>query len=262
MSYWLISVRMHARSQPARALPMVHVTATPTNASTTPHETDPCPRRQVPSGGSLGQPGAIVNQLKGSLPSDVVVEKMTVPELKVGTLDSLMALSDDLDRVDRYVEGVVHRLEKEIKSLIMSGADPDRDTAAQREAREKQCRTMPFIGAQQPAEDFLRKFNWDQARYGAACLRACACACESALWMYGLCVHVYCVLHLCMDACMYTYLSTYAYIHTYTHTQREREIHLCRNMYMYIPHRYGVKSTLSELVRDIQVHEIYDDIDR
>ena len=204
MSYWLISVRMHARSQPARALPMVHVTATPTNASTTPHETDPCPRRQVPSGGSLGQPGAIVNQLKGSLPSDVVVEKMTVPELKVGTLDSLMALSDDLDRVDRYVEGVVHRLEKEIKSLIMSGADPDRDTAAQREAREKQCRTMPFIGAQQPAEDFLRKFNWDQARYGAACMRACACACAcaSALWMYGLCVHVSCVLHLRMDACM------------------------------------------------------------
>ena len=228
MSYWLISVRMHARSQPARALPMVHVTATPTNASTTPHETDPCPRRQVPSGGSLGQPGAIVNQLKGSLPSDVVVEKMTVPELKVGTLDSLMALSDDLDRVDRYVEGVVHRLEKEIKSLIMSGADPDRDTAAQREAREKQCRTMPFIGAQQPAEDFLRKFNWDQARYGAACVRACVCVCVRV----RVCVCVVdvrvvraCVLCVAFAyGCLYGYISIYICIHTYTHAHTHTHI--------------------------------------
>ena len=28
--------------------------------------------------------------------------KMKIPELRVGTLDSLMSLSDDLDRIDRY----------------------------------------------------------------------------------------------------------------------------------------------------------------
>ena len=37
------------------------------------------------------------------MPSDVVTKPLKVPELKVGTLDSLMALSDDLERVDRYL---------------------------------------------------------------------------------------------------------------------------------------------------------------
>ena len=55
----------------------------------------------------------------------------SVPTLKVGTLDSLMSLSDDLERVDRYVESVVHRLEKEIRNLINSDANLDRETPAQ-----------------------------------------------------------------------------------------------------------------------------------
>jgi V-type H+-transporting ATPase subunit C len=41
-----------------------------------------------------------------------------LPELKVGTLDSLMQLSDDLSKVDLQVEGVVHKIERDLKDQL------------------------------------------------------------------------------------------------------------------------------------------------
>ena len=109
-----------------------------------------------------------------------------MPELKVGTLDSLMSLSDDLERVDRYVEGVVHRLEKEIRNIINSDAD-EHENPAKRESREKQIREMKFIetGATNErmpptyiaAEQYLKKFQWDQTR---CVFSFCVCLCVSA----------------------------------------------------------------------------------
>mmetsp|Transcript_37922 Transcript_37922/g.89396 ORF Transcript_37922/g.89396 Transcript_37922/m.89396 type:complete len:380 (+) Transcript_37922:149-1288(+) len=71
--------------------------------------------------------------------------RMKIPDLRVGTLDSLMQLSDDLERQDRYVEGVVHRIEKELREHGGGGAEPTIDG--------------------QPLEGFLTRFEWDQARY-------------------------------------------------------------------------------------------------
>lgn len=85
----------------------------------------------MPSGGQLGDARAIETTLKNSVNAEVGVDTLSVPTLKVGTLDSLMSLSDDLERVDRYVESVVHRLEKEIRNLINSDANLDRETPAQ-----------------------------------------------------------------------------------------------------------------------------------
>ena len=79
----------------------------------------------------------------GQIREKVGVGVLNVPTLKVGTLDSLMSLSDDLERVDRYVESVVHRLEKEIRNLINSDANLDRETPSQRESRERQVREIP-----------------------------------------------------------------------------------------------------------------------
>jgi V-type H+-transporting ATPase subunit C len=121
----------------------------------------------VPSGGQMGNAKDIETTLKNSLPGEVGVGVLNVPTLKVGTLDSLMSLSDDLERVDRYVESVVHRLEKEIRNLINSDANLDRETPSQRESRERQVREMRFIEpGNMAAEDYLRKFKWDEFRYG------------------------------------------------------------------------------------------------
>lgn len=70
--------------------------------------------------------------------------KLKIPELRVGTLDSLMSLSDDLDRIDRQVESVVHRIEKELHEHA-GGEEPSVDGT--------------------PVERFLTAFDWDQARY-------------------------------------------------------------------------------------------------
>ena len=81
-------------------------------------------------------------------------------------MDSLMTASDELDRVDRYVEGVVHRLEKEIKNLFLAEADLATERPQDREKRERKMKDMPFIGpSNEPAEKYLTKFSWDQARY-------------------------------------------------------------------------------------------------
>jgi len=70
--------------------------------------------------------------------------KMKIPDLRVGTLDSLMSLSDDLDRIDRHVESVVHRIEKELHEH--AGAEE------------------PTVDGT-PVDRFVTAFDWDQARY-------------------------------------------------------------------------------------------------
>mmetsp|Transcript_20661 Transcript_20661/g.41616 ORF Transcript_20661/g.41616 Transcript_20661/m.41616 type:complete len:386 (-) Transcript_20661:230-1387(-) len=78
--------------------------------------------------------------------------RMKIPDLRVGTLDALMMLSDELEKYDRYMEGVVHRLEKELREQAGGGAEP--------------------MIEGQPLEHFLSRldtqltsFEWDQARF-------------------------------------------------------------------------------------------------
>lgn len=42
-----------------------------------------------------------------------------VPNLKVGTLDQLMALSDELGKVDRYVGQVAHRVAHYLREVVV-----------------------------------------------------------------------------------------------------------------------------------------------
>eukprot|EP00286_Rhodomonas_abbreviata_P025011 CAMPEP_0181309992 /NCGR_PEP_ID=MMETSP1101-20121128/12328_1 /TAXON_ID=46948 /ORGANISM="Rhodomonas abbreviata, Strain Caron Lab Isolate" /LENGTH=395 /DNA_ID=CAMNT_0023416551 /DNA_START=138 /DNA_END=1325 /DNA_ORIENTATION=- len=88
--------------------------------------------------------------------------KMDVPALRVGTLDSLMTLSDDLERQDRYVEGAVHRFEKELlekgplhdpKHPLLPLVSVGRDDGNERNKNRK------------PPEEYLKNFEWDQARF-------------------------------------------------------------------------------------------------
>jgi len=128
----------------------------------------------VPSGGQLGDTKNVVGSLQGQVShgGEVTVEAMKIPRLKVGTLDSLMTLSDDLDRVDRYVEGVVHRLEKEIRGIINAEANPDTESAKAREVRERTLREMKFVHVRKngvdkkiAAEAYLKQFEWDTTRF-------------------------------------------------------------------------------------------------
>lgn len=43
-----------------------------------------------------------------------------MPELRVGTLDSLLALSDDLVKVNSLVEAVAHKIQRQVIELASS----------------------------------------------------------------------------------------------------------------------------------------------
>jgi V-type H+-transporting ATPase subunit C len=87
---------------------------------------------------------AVFSKLQGTLGDLSTNYKLKIPDLKVGTLDSLMSLAEDLERIDRNVESVVHRIEKEL--------------------REFSDGTAPTIEGG-PVERCLTSFDWDAAQF-------------------------------------------------------------------------------------------------
>eukprot|EP01111_Echinosteliopsis_oligospora_P006120 TRINITY_DN20152_c0_g1_i1.p1 TRINITY_DN20152_c0_g1~~TRINITY_DN20152_c0_g1_i1.p1 ORF type:complete len:370 (-),score=116.47 TRINITY_DN20152_c0_g1_i1:48-1157(-) len=76
--------------------------------------------------------------------------KFEVPaELKPGTLDSLMALSDDLSRIDTFVENTT----KKIVRQLMEISDKKPDKSDQLTANNV------------PLDTYLQQFEWDKAKY-------------------------------------------------------------------------------------------------
>jgi V-type H+-transporting ATPase subunit C len=72
--------------------------------------------------------------------------KFEVPSLTVGTLDTLMTLSDDLGKTDSIVEGIVRRIEKTALDLS-----------------ERKAVDLSVGGV--PAPRYIQQFAWDSAKY-------------------------------------------------------------------------------------------------
>ena len=96
--------------------------------------------------------------------------KFSLPELRVGTLDALLGLSDDLVRVNAAVEGVTNKLRRQLLELsgsgnqggeggggggvgtLLSGGNTSEETAS-----------ATVDGA--PPEAYLERFSWDAAKH-------------------------------------------------------------------------------------------------
>ncbi|KAK7380723.1 hypothetical protein VNO78_33239 [Psophocarpus tetragonolobus] len=80
---------------------------------------------------------------------DTPLYRFNIPNLRVGTLDSLLSLSDDLVKSNSFVEGVSHKIRRQIEELervsgvVSSGLSVD--------------------GV--PVDSYLTRFVWDEARY-------------------------------------------------------------------------------------------------
>jgi V-type H+-transporting ATPase subunit C len=73
--------------------------------------------------------------------------KLEVPELRVGTLDTLMALSDDLVKINTSVEMIVAKIRRTVAD--MAGAE-----------------TVPTLKVEGlPVEGFLTRFKWDEPKF-------------------------------------------------------------------------------------------------
>jgi len=73
--------------------------------------------------------------------------KFEVPSLMVGTLDSLMTISDNLGKTDQIVESIVRKIEKTSIELSTSGR-----------------RSELTVGGV-PAPRYIQQFAWDYAKY-------------------------------------------------------------------------------------------------
>lgn len=75
---------------------------------------------------------------------------LRIPQLKVGTLDALVQISDDLAKIDGFGEGVSHKVSQFLSDLL-SG---DKDKLA--ESLTVNGRTL---------ETYVTRFEWDSARF-------------------------------------------------------------------------------------------------
>lgn len=88
---------------------------------------------------------------KTSLENDYSINyKLDVPELKVGTLDTLMSASESLLKLDQACEGLVYRLVQHLSVLLEKSID------------ELYAKLLVNGVA---LENFIPLFQWDEAKY-------------------------------------------------------------------------------------------------
>ncbi|XP_021297921.1 V-type proton ATPase subunit C [Herrania umbratica] len=80
---------------------------------------------------------------------DTPLYRFNIPNLRVGTLDSLLALSDDLLKSNSFIEGVSHKIRRQIEELErVSGM-------------ESNALTVDGV----PIDSYLTRFVWDEAKF-------------------------------------------------------------------------------------------------
>ena len=102
-----------------------------------------------------GSPERTWNQLqqKTTYEHDYSINyRFELPDLRVGTLDSLMGLSDDLVKVNSLMEAVVNKIRRQLFEMQSAAANDDRDV------------TEILVEGQTP-DNYLERFSWDEAKY-------------------------------------------------------------------------------------------------
>ncbi|CAN0870171.1 V-type proton ATPase subunit C [Linum grandiflorum] len=80
---------------------------------------------------------------------DTPLYRFNIPNLRVGTLDSLLSLSDDLLKSNSFLEAVSHKIRRQIEDLErISGT-------------ESNALTVDGV----PVDSYLTRFVWDEAKY-------------------------------------------------------------------------------------------------
>ncbi|KAJ9676537.1 hypothetical protein PVL29_021849 [Vitis rotundifolia] len=80
---------------------------------------------------------------------DTLLYRFNTPDLRVGTLDSLLSLSDDLLKSNSFVEGVTHKIRRQIEELERGSGG------------ESNALTVDGV----PIDSYLTRFVWDEAKY-------------------------------------------------------------------------------------------------
>ncbi|XP_032998991.1 V-type proton ATPase subunit C 2 isoform X1 [Lacerta agilis] len=86
--------------------------------------------------------------------------KFIIPDLKVGTLDALVGLSDELGKLDSFAESVIKKIAQYIGEVMEDSKDKMQENLlANGGAKAKlQCLKIDLIS-------YLMRFEWDMAKY-------------------------------------------------------------------------------------------------
>jgi V-type H+-transporting ATPase subunit C len=122
--------------------------------------------------------------------------------MKVGTLDTLMSLSDELSKADTYVEGVVRKVERQLAdataavqlAAAMKNAKPGSNPPA--------AQSMAFKVGDTPVHEYVKRFKWDSEAYDPRealpdLVKRLVAAAEKVGWHCECLRHVICWLCLC-----------------------------------------------------------------
>ncbi|KAL2632072.1 hypothetical protein R1flu_016758 [Riccia fluitans] len=92
---------------------------------------------------------SLLQQKLKNVAFDVFPYKFQIPELRVGTLDSLLTLSDDLAKANVVVEGISNKIRRQIEDLERASGQE-----------------FPHLSVDGvPVDAYMTKFNWDEAKY-------------------------------------------------------------------------------------------------
>lgn len=95
-------------------------------------------------------PQQTYTNLKSRMTGLTPVFSLQLPELKVGTLDTLVGLSDDLGKLDGFVESVTRKLAHYMGDVLEEHQDRVREN---------------LLANGQDLSNFVTKFQWDTAKY-------------------------------------------------------------------------------------------------
>ncbi|KAL1566461.1 V-type proton ATPase subunit C [Salvia divinorum] len=102
--------------------------------------------------GQGGSASSVWSRLQESISKqafDTSLYRFNIPNLRVGTLDLLLSLSDDLSKANNFIEGVSHKIRRQIEELErVSGVVSS---------------SLTVDGV--PVDSYLTRFVWDEAKY-------------------------------------------------------------------------------------------------
>lgn len=102
--------------------------------------------------GQSSAPSSLWSRLQESISKqafDTALYRFSIPNLRIGTLDSLLALSDELLKSNNFIEGVSHKIRRQIEELErVSGVVSS---------------SLTVDGV--PVDSYLTRFVWDEAKY-------------------------------------------------------------------------------------------------
>eukprot|EP00002_Diphylleia_rotans_P011373 TRINITY_DN2249_c0_g1_i3.p1 TRINITY_DN2249_c0_g1~~TRINITY_DN2249_c0_g1_i3.p1 ORF type:complete len:225 (-),score=22.69 TRINITY_DN2249_c0_g1_i3:83-757(-) len=90
----------------------------------------------------------VFSQLQKKVTSDLgETFEFVLPDLRIGTLDAMMGLSDDLSRMDPYIESVTKKIARQLSDM------------------GPKDKSHTFMINMVKLPHFLRNFSWDEPRY-------------------------------------------------------------------------------------------------